>query len=74
MKVSFTVRFSGCDPVSKPNWGLAKRVPFGEEERRDEQVSAVGWNERYEVCSHDAPLAQLVEQLTLNQWVPGSNP
>ena len=21
-----------------------------------------------------APLAQLVEQLTLNQWVPGSNP
>ena len=22
----------------------------------------------------DAPLAQLVEQLTLNQWVPGSNP
>ena len=27
-------------------------------------------------CSleHHAPLAQLVEQLTLNQWVPGSNP
>ena len=24
--------------------------------------------------SADAPLAQLVEQLTLNQWVPGSNP
>ena len=24
--------------------------------------------------SHHAPLAQLVEQLTLNQWVPGSNP
>ena len=23
---------------------------------------------------NDAPLAQLVEQLTLNQWVPGSNP
>ena len=22
----------------------------------------------------DAPLAQLVEQLTLNQWVPGSSP
>ena len=22
----------------------------------------------------NAPLAQLVEQLTLNQWVPGSNP
>ncbi len=26
------------------------------------------WNWRH------APLAQLVEQLTLNQWVPGSNP
>ena len=24
--------------------------------------------------SRKAPLAQLVEQLTLNQWVPGSNP
>ena len=23
---------------------------------------------------HNAPLAQLVEQLTLNQWVPGSSP
>ncbi len=23
---------------------------------------------------NNAPLAQLVEQLTLNQWVPGSNP
>ena len=22
----------------------------------------------------DAPLAQLAEQLTLNQWVPGSSP
>ena len=26
------------------------------------------------VGAQDAPLAQLVEQLTLNQWVPGSNP
>ena len=25
-------------------------------------------------CKMYAPLAQLVEQLTLNQWVPGSNP
>ena len=24
--------------------------------------------------SENAPLAQLVEQLTLNQWVPGSSP
>ena len=23
---------------------------------------------------HHPPLAQLVEQLTLNQWVPGSSP
>ncbi|SBV93701.1 hypothetical protein KL86CLO1_10415 [uncultured Eubacteriales bacterium] len=28
---------------------------------------------RVTILSH-APLAQLVEQLTLNQWVPGSNP
>ena len=26
------------------------------------------------VARIDAPLAQLVEQLTLNQWVPGSSP
>ena len=31
-------------------------------------------SEGYEVRDDDAPLAQLVEQLTLNQWVPGSSP
>ena len=31
------------------------------------------WNEREEQTGN-APLAQLVEQLTLNQWVPGSSP
>ena len=25
-------------------------------------------------CTSLAPMAQLVEQLTLNQWVPGSSP
>ena len=30
--------------------------------------------EKYLNCFTDAPLAQLVEQLTLNQWVPGSSP
>ena len=29
---------------------------------------------RIEDSKSYAPLAQLVEQLTLNQWVPGSNP
>ena len=31
---------------------------------------------KFEEClrKRHAPLAQLVEQLTLNQWVPGSNP
>ena len=29
---------------------------------------------RWVVENRDAPLAQLVEQLTLNQWVPGSSP
>ena len=28
----------------------------------------------FQGVSHYPPLAQLVEQLTLNQWVPGSNP
>ena len=28
----------------------------------------------FEGAERYAPLAQLVEQLTLNQWVPGSNP
>ena len=33
------------------------------------------WKRRiWSLCWRDAPLAQLVEQLTLNQWVPGSNP
>lgn len=33
------------------------------------------WRRAEEAISLDnAPLAQLVEQLTLNQWVPGSNP
>ena len=27
-----------------------------------------------ESVTKNAPLAQLVEQLTLNQWVPGSSP
>ena len=32
-------------------------------------------SEGYEACDDErAPLAQLVEQLTLNQWVPGSSP
>ncbi len=26
------------------------------------------------IAKKNAPLAQLVEQLTLNQWVPGSSP
>ncbi len=31
------------------------------------------WEDRY--CQHEySSLAQLVEQLTLNQWVPGSSP
>ena len=29
---------------------------------------------RFEEKKEDVPLAQLVEQLTLNQWVQGSNP
>ena len=33
------------------------------------------WKRRmWSLCWRDAPLAQLVEQLTLNQWVPGSSP
>ena len=36
----------------------------------------VGWTRPVKIgrCRHYAPLAQLVEQLTLNQWAQGSSP
>ena len=54
----------------------AQRSGFDLKRRCNEmsEFSPKGGNERYGVCIDDAPLAQLVEQLTLNQWVPGSNP
>ena len=54
----------------------AERAPF----RREERAESEKWNDT-KLSLHTfflerkyAPLAQLVEQLTLNQWVPGSNP
>ena len=76
MKGCFTVRFSGCrDSASKNQveagevgsiWrvGAAKWVSFSHRAEVNDAKSV----------SDDAPLAQLVEQLTLNQWVPGSSP
>ena len=37
-------------------------------------ISLLSIGRMQNVFSGNAPLAQLVEQLTLNQWVPGSNP
>ena len=53
----------------------AKRLWIEEETQRNEQ--AFTWNVEgrdMKFVSTHAPLAQLVAQLTLNQWVPGSSP
>ena len=42
--------------------------------QRNERAFTEGESEGYGACIDDAPLAQLVEQLTLNQWVLGSSP
>ena len=39
----------------------------------DEKITLFGFEGADKRTTY-APLAQLVEQLTLNQWVPGSNP
>ena len=60
----FTVRFSGC----------RKSAPLLE---RMEGYAGSGMKlslHTFFLERKYAPLAQLVEQLTLNQWVPGSNP
>ena len=55
----FTVRFSG----------YRKAYPLLEKEKDTKfSLHTFFFKRKY------APLAQLVEQLTLNQWVPGSNP
>ena len=57
---SFTVRFSGCRECASTFSLEEKGVKFS--------LHTFFFKRKY------APLAQLVEQLTLNQWVPGSNP
>ena len=75
-EIRTNVQFSGYNPDSKSR-AEAQRSGF---KRRATS------NDTGEIsCKHDmercvmrqgayAPLAQLVEQLTLNQWVPGSSP
>ena len=58
-KVWFTVRFSGYRETPGTS---------AEEESTKFSLHTFFFKRKY------APLAQLVEQLTLNQWVPGSNP
>ena len=42
---------------------------------KDEYVTLFGFEGAEPLRKKElAPLAQLVEQLTLNQWVPGSSP
>ena len=38
-------------------------------EQHDDHTNSGNWR-----AEGEAPLAQLAEQLTLNQWVPGSSP
>ena len=47
--------------------------PSGEKEVKEESGRKLSLHTFFLERKH-APLAQLVEQLTLNQWVPGSNP
>ena len=75
------VQFSGCSSNILINKIKAQRSGF-DFERRSKAANAVfGRGRSLEpetkmsgLCDDDAPLAQLVEQLTLNQWVPGSSP
>ena len=49
--------------------GAIQRTPFLKKEKGTKiSLHTFFFKRKY------APLAQLVEQLTLNQWVPGSNP
>ena len=42
--------------------------------RQDFSYVGRSYSDDVQSSCRQAPLAQLVEQLTLNQWVPGSNP
>ena len=67
--------FEGAEKPLKTKSKLAQQG-FDLERRHGEmsELSALAGSEGYGACVDDAPLAQLVEQLTLNQWVPGSSP
>ena len=56
------VKVAGPNPVSRSNRNGSPLHKVSDDDRK------IAYSSRY------APLAQLVEQLTLNQWVPGSNP
>ena len=60
----FTVRFWRCRQSAHP---LEKKRAY-KRTRTKFSLHTFFFKRKY------APLAQLVEQLTLNQWVPGSNP
>ena len=53
--------------------GTEKRIPFWREKSIEERSRKLSLHTFFLERKY-APLAQLVEQLTLNQWVPGSNP
>ena len=53
--------------------GTEKRIPFWREGSKEESGRKLSLHTFFLERKY-APLAQLVEQLTLNQWVPGSNP
>ena len=59
---------------SSPTWG-AKVWPLGQVVKTPPfHGDNMGSNPVGVTTLFFGPLAQLVEQLTLNQWVPGSNP
>ena len=66
------IRFSGYNTLK----ALKGKYPMNREFeiQSSEVAKQLPMDLRIEDSKSYAPLAQLVEQLTLNQWVPGSNP
>ena len=59
---------------TKPSWFANQIGSRKNNETREFSLLLNGWYDSFGCNDKSAPLAQLAEQLTLNQWVPGSSP
>ena len=64
---------SAKEPGSERGRAQGRERPGDQPETKGRRVSVLICSQRDSPHPY-APLAQLVEQLTLNQWVPGSSP